>query len=329
MTIPAQTPRARAFLGSLSGGYADLLHSGFAFCGGPHLIHRGHHVCIKPNLTFPHFRKGVMTTPEAVEALVVFLKSYTDRITICESDSGGYNRFSMDEVFRATGIAEMARRYGVRIVNLSYEPSRDIPVEAGVRRLKVPLPVMLLDETDLFITVPVPKVHLNTIVSVAVKNQWGVIQEPAMRLKLHPYFKEVIYAVNRSLPRAFAFVDAKYALTRSGPLRGDAVEWDWGMVTDSIFYADLIVTRLMGLDQRRIRYLDYIFRKEGIRSPAEVAFNTDWTSFRRDPLHLQRDWTDYPGLLTFNSRVLAYIGYESLLAKPLHWLLYRFREPFF
>jgi hypothetical protein len=85
----------------------------------------------------------------------------------------------------------------------------------------------------------------------------------------------------------------------------------------------------MGLDQRRIRYLEYIFRKEGIRSPAEVAFNTDWTSFRRDPLHLQRDWTDYPGLLTFNSRVLAYIGYESLLAKPLHWLLYRFREPFF
>lgn len=329
MTAPAQAPRARAFLGSVSRGYADLLQDGFRFCGGADAIRSGDRVCIKPNLTFPHFRQGVMTTPDALEALVVFLKSYTDRITICESDSGGYNRFSMDEVFRTTGIAEMARRYGVRIVNLSFEPSRVVRVEAGLRRLDVPLPVLLLDDTDRFITVPVPKVHLNTVVSVAVKNQWGVIQEPAMRLKLHPYFKEVIYAVNRSLPRAFAFVDAKYALTRSGPLRGDAVEWNWGMVTDSIFYADLIVTRLMGMDQRRIRYLEYIFRKEGIRSLAEVAFNTDWASFRRGPLHLQREWTDYPGLLTFNSRLLAYIGYESALAKPLHWLLYRFREPFF
>jgi hypothetical protein len=34
-------------------------------------------------------------------------------------------------------------------------------------------------------------------------------------------------------------------------------------------------------------------------------------------------------VLTFNSRFLAYVGYESPLAKPLHWLLYLFREPFY
>jgi uncharacterized protein (DUF362 family) len=306
-----------------------VLQAGFEYCAGAGAIGSGDRVCIKPNLTFPHFRQGVMTNPEALEALVVFLKNFTDRITICESDSGGYNRFSMDDVFRTTGIAEMARRYGVRVVNMSYERSRNIVVKAGLRTLTVPLPILLLDETDRFITVPVPKVHLNTVVSIATKNQWGVIQEPETRLKLHPYFKEVIYQINKSMPRSFVFVDAKYALTRSGPLRGDPVEWNWAMVTDSIFYADLIVTSLMGLSGRRVRYLDYIFRQEGMRSLDEVAFNTDYASFRQGPLHLRREWTDYPGLLTFNSRLLAYIGYESPLAKPLHWLLYRFREPFF
>jgi hypothetical protein len=44
---------------------------------------------------------------------------------------------------------------------------------------------------------------------------------------------------------------------------------------------------------------------------------------------LHRSWTDYPGLLAFHSRALAYLGYESPLAKPLHRLLYRFREPFY
>jgi uncharacterized protein (DUF362 family) len=329
VSSPVKPARARAFIDWLTHGYGPILQAGFEFCGGPRVIARGDRVCIKPNLTFPYFRRGVMTNPEALEALVLYLKDYTDNITICESDSGGYNRFSMDEVFHATGIAEMAGRYGVRVVNMSYAPSRMISVAAGFRRLSVPLPTLLLDETDVFITVPVPKVHLNTVVSAAVKNQWGVIQVPATRLKLHPYFKEVIYQVNKSMPRSFALVDAKYALTRSGPLRGDAVEWNWAMVTDSIFYADLILTYFMGLPPRRIPYLEYIFRKESIRSLEEVAFNVEYSSFKKEALYLRREWTDYPGLFTFNSRFLAYVGYESLLAKPLHWLLYRFREPFF
>jgi uncharacterized protein (DUF362 family) len=102
-----ETPApVRAFIDALSDGYQSVLQRGFEFCGGPRLIRPGDHVCIKPNLTFPYFRKGVMTNPEALEALIVFLKGYTDRITICESDSGGYNRFSMDEVFHKTGIGD-------------------------------------------------------------------------------------------------------------------------------------------------------------------------------------------------------------------------------
>ena len=185
MTTPGKDSRAKAYIGPLTHGYGDILRAGFEFCGGAKVVGSGDRVCIKPNLTFPHFREGVMTNPEAVEALIVFLKSYTDNITICESDSGGYNRFSMDEVFRATGIADMARRYGVR-VNMSYEPSRNISVKAGLRKLSVPLPILLLEETDLFVTVPVPKIHMNTVVSIAVKNQWGVIQEPATRLSFTP-----------------------------------------------------------------------------------------------------------------------------------------------
>ncbi len=41
--------------------------------------------------------------------------------------------------------------------------------------LRVPRPRLLADETDLFISMPVPKVHVNTVLSGAIKNQWGVI----------------------------------------------------------------------------------------------------------------------------------------------------------
>jgi uncharacterized protein (DUF362 family) len=319
----------KVFIDSLRDGYDEVLARAFAFVGDGAAIAPGDRVCIKPNLTFPTFRPGVMTNPEAVEALLRYVTAITPHVTICESDSGGYNRFSMDEVFRATGLDEVARRYGARIVNMSYEPSREIAVRTGMRRLHVPLPTMLLDDTDLFITMPVPKVHMNTTVSIAVKNQWGVIQDPAVRLKLHPYFKHVIYAVNKALPRSLALVDGRYGLTRSGPLRGDPVDWQWLMLATDLFYTDFIVAQLMGFDPHRIGYLRYILRREGIRSLEGVETNTDPMEFSRDDFYLKREWTDYPGLFTFNSRLLAYVGYESALAKPLHWLLYRFREPFF
>ncbi len=115
----------------------------------------------------------------------------------------------MDEVFASTGLKEMAARCGVQILNLTNVNSRNISFRAGWRRLNVPLPAMLLDETDLFITMPVPKVHSNTGISVSLKNQWGIIPEPAMRLRLHPYFNEVIYQINKALPRSISVVDGK------------------------------------------------------------------------------------------------------------------------
>lgn len=320
---------AKLYIEKLGDDYLPSIQRALDWVGLPAHLSAGTRVAIKPNLTFPEFRRGVMTKPEAVEALVMYLKNFTERITICESDSGGYNRFSMDEVFARTGIADFAKRYGVGVVNMSHLPSRSIPVPAWGRTLPVPLPSLLLEETDIFISMPVPKVHSNTIVSLALKNQWGVIQEPALRLKLHPYFKEVIYHVNKALPRSYAIVDGRYGLTRNGPLRGDVLELNWLFACDNLFVTDFVVTQLMGLDYRRIPYLRWIFRKEGIGSLDGLAFNQPLDPFVSTSFFLDREWTDYPGVLTFNSRLLAYIGYESLLARPLHWLLYRFRKPFY
>lgn len=317
---------SRVFIHKLTNSLDDLIAKGFSFLGDRASLKWGDRVSIKPNLTFPEFRKGVMTNPETIEAVIRYLKNFTDQITICESDSGGYNRFSMDEVFHRTGISEFAKRHGVRVVNMSHSSSR--PVQSG-KGFSVPLPRFLLDETDLFVTLPVPKVHSNAIVSLGLKNQWGIIQQPKLRLKLHPYLKEVIYSINKALPQIISLVDGKYGLNRNGPMRGDVVELGWMLLSDDVFVADYVVAEMMGFDWREIPYLRYAFEKEGIDSLAGVTFNDDYRSFVNNLFYLEREWTDYPGVLTFNSRLLAYVGYQSMLARPLHWLLYRFREPFY
>jgi uncharacterized protein (DUF362 family) len=319
----------KVFVTTLESGYAACIAQGFEFLHSGAFISPSDRICIKPNLTFPVFRQGVMTNPEALEALIVYLKHFTDRITICESDSGGYNRFSMDHVFQTTGITKFAKHYGIRVVNMSYSSSRPIHFRYHLKKFSIPLPTLILDECDLFITVPVPKVHANTGVSLSLKNQWGIIQEPALRLKLHPYFREVIYQVNKALPRSIAFVDGKYGLTRNGPMRGDALKLNWVLIGDDLFYVDFAVAEIMGLNPFTIPYLNYILHREGITSLDGVQFNQDHKSFVTERFYLHREWTDLPGVMTFNSRALAYIGYESALAKPLHWLLYKFREPFY
>jgi uncharacterized protein (DUF362 family) len=318
--------RPRLFIDTIKEGYEPALQRGFEFLGVTGRIGREDRVVLKPNLTYPTYRPGVMTSPEAVEALVRHIKEFTSHITICEADSGGYNPFSMSEVFRATGLQAMARKYGVRLVNLTAVESRRISVRSGLRKIHVSVPRLLLDETDLFVTIPVPKVHMNTVVSAALKNQWGTIQRPAERLRLHPYFQEVLYELNVIYPRAIAVVDGRFGLTRSGPMRGDALALNWLIVCDDLFATDFVVAQILGFRPAEIPYLHWMFRRRPVETP---LCNTEWRRFGRSDFYLKRDWTDYPGLFAFRSRLLAYLAYESPLARPLHWLLYRFREPFY
>jgi uncharacterized protein (DUF362 family) len=114
--------KPRMFLDSIGAGYLPVIREGLMHVDLGARLKQGDTVFIKPNLTFPVFRKGVMTNPECVEALIIALKDYTDRIVIGEADSGGYNRFDIDGVMEKTGIKAMGRKYGIRTVNLSHVP---------------------------------------------------------------------------------------------------------------------------------------------------------------------------------------------------------------
>jgi uncharacterized protein (DUF362 family) len=69
-----------------------------------------------------------MTTPECIEAAVRVFCDLGCYVVVGEADSGGYNRFNIDEVFRATGLQKLVPRYGIRVVNLSRLPYRVIQI---------------------------------------------------------------------------------------------------------------------------------------------------------------------------------------------------------
>lgn len=314
------TAPARIFIERLDADYTPGLRRGLAWMNASSPVPRNATVFIKPNLTFPVYRKGVMTNPECVEALVVALKDYTDRIVIGEADSGGYNKFNIADVQEKIGLKALEKKYGVRVMNLSTMPRREIVIRSGRRRVAFPFP-SALDEADVVFSVAVPKIHMNTLVSMSVKNLWGCIPETTARLKLHPYLGDVLREVIRNLKRTVAVIDGRYGLNRSGPMLGDPVELNWLMMADNLYAADTACCRLMQINPSRVPYLSH--------GAPEPEWNQGWEPFVREKFYLKRAWTDYPGLLAFNSPALSYLAYFSPLAGVLHKLLYLFRKPFY
>jgi uncharacterized protein (DUF362 family) len=316
-------------LQGLESGYAKSIESGLQEVGFFERVPTGTPVFLKPNLTFPVYRPGVMTSFECLQAATTILARRGYSVIIGEADSGGYNRFSIDEVFKGMGIDALARETGARITNLSFTEPEWLEIRVGLRRLRVPVPKLLLHEIGAFITLPVPKVHLNTLVSMSIKNQWGCIQEPSERLKLHPFFAEVMYEFNSRLPKAHAIIDGRFGLNRSGPMLGDPVELNWVMVANDLVAADRVCCRLMQIDESRVKFLQH-FRKRGWWPEfSDIKLRPDWEQFRKTKFYLKRKWTDLPGYVCFNNSFLAWLGYRSPLAGFAHWLLYLFREPFY
>jgi len=316
-------------LQDLRDGYPKTVEAGLQEVGFFDRVPTGCSVFLKPNLTFPVYRPGVMTSFECLKAVTTLLSNKGYQVIIGEADSGGYNRFSIDEVFKGMGIDKLAQETGARIVNLSFTEPEWLEVRAGFRRLRVPVPRLLLHEIGAFITLPVPKVHLNTRVSMSIKNQWGCIQEPSERLKLHPYFAEVMYELNSRLPLAHSIIDGRVGLNRSGPMLGDPVDLNWLLVANDLVAADRVCCRLMHIDETEVHHLQY-FRKRGWWcEDSAIRLRPDWEQFRKTRFYLKRKWTDLPGLICFNNAFLAWLGYRSPLAGFAHWLLYLFREPFY
>jgi len=321
--------RPRVYIEHIQCDDLERIRQGLEWIDFAQLVSNSSHIFIKPNLTFPTYRPGVMTSLEAIEAAILAIREYTPHIYIGDADSGGYNRFSMNEVYRETGLWQFANKYGVQVVNLSHIPRKTISFTYRHRTFTLDLPRLLTDEIDLLITMPVPKVHANTGVSLTFKNQWGCIPEPRDRLKLHPYFQHVIWEVNRAVKARVAIVDGRYGLNLNGPMKGQPIELNWILVSNDIGAAAAVTCKVMQIPLNRIKHLRYIKRLGSIPDMEQIEINQDIRSFIKEKFVLRRKWTDYPGFLAFHNPFLAYIAYFSPLAKLLHRILYLFREPFY
>ena len=315
--------KGRVVLERINGDTARAVRSALEQAGLVGRLTSSTRVAIKPNFTYPYYKRGVTTTPLVIREAVRVLREYTPHIAIVETD-GGYGAWKVADAFEGHDILELSKEFGVEIVNLCDEPREMISFVCGQRTHQLPLPSRLLHETDLFITMPVPKIHCMTGLTLSYKNQWGCIPD-IMRLRRHYIFDDAIVAINKALKPA-VLADGTYFLDSNGPMEGDPVRMDLIISATDAGAFDLYVSELMGFPWRRVRHLRRAVQLGDMpASLNDIVFNVPPASARTRVFHLKRTLRNWIALSGFKSRFVTWFGYESWFGRVvLHSILYAF-----
>ncbi len=216
-------------------------------------------VLIKPNLvglpqkfTVPPY--GVVTTTCVVEALVRILKDRgVGRILL--GDGGLVNKeagTSTQITMETLGYPELARRYGLELVDLNQGPFAEVELEG--LKLKLAQPLL---EADFVISLPTLKTHGQCKVSLALKNMKGGLHRQS-KVACHDRSLNLdrnVALMARVLYPDLALIDGRYALAQ-GPLHfGNAQRADLLIAARDSLDADLVGSAVLGHDPAGVGHL--------------------------------------------------------------------------
>ena len=320
--------RSRAFITRVEktpGSLRRALDEALDYIGWANDIHRNDRVFLKPNLTWKEHIPGVTVSPTFLTALLEAMRERVNHLTIGESN-GGYHGFNADEAFQGHGLVDVCKRLDVKLVNLSTVQRKKMTGTILGQLVWAEVPAMLVDDTDVFMTVPVPKIHAMTHVSIAFKNQWGCMPD-VMRLRRHPEFYHTILFLNKILRVHYAVCDGITMLDQNGPMIGVPVEMDTVIAANNPGAASMVGCQIMGIDPWSIK-THQMALKEGMfpASSAEVEVNADPGLFFKKKFVLNAHLTNRVARAAFNSQALTKVIYDSTFGDKLHDAFYTVRR---
>jgi len=224
-------------------------------------------VIIKPNLNSLNGpNTGVTTDVRIVDSLIrILTESYSpSKIEIVESDS--FYRLAC-EAFEALGYAYLPKRHrNVKLVNLSATKSITVrePLRTRLRTLR--LSHVFLG-SNYFITMPKLRTMPPTIISCALKNQFGCLSE-RFKGKYHPYLDTVIANLNTLLRPDLCVVDGIVGKDSRGPKRVGVL-----MMSNDPVACDTVAAKIMGFNPQKIRHIT-LSKDVGIGSMDRIEIET-------------------------------------------------------
>ncbi len=214
----------------------------------------GKKVLLKPNMlaAWPPAR-AVTTHPAIVEGVILALERRGARVMV--GDNPGAQQYG--DAARAADVSGLRAAAGKRWVDLATSPVEVAVHSRFFERLAVSREVL---EADLIVNLPKLKTHMQTTLSGAVKNMFGILVG-SQKARVHSIcariadFAEALVDIYAIRPPSLTLMDAVVGMEGNGPSGGKPriinriIASEHGVAVDGVFAA------MVGLDPDRLGVL--------------------------------------------------------------------------
>ena len=274
-------------------------------------LENARHVLIKPNLVSVYHDSGFderdypeTTDPRVFEAVVSYIRQYTNKISIVESSG---KPMPTPVSFRTAGYDRIAKYYGTDLIPLEQQPVVRYMLPKAEVMKEVYLPE-ILDEVvrgqAFYISVPKMKTNLYTGVTLGFKNAMGTI----------PYFlreRNHSHLINKKLADLLylfkpdlTVIDGIIGGEGNTPAPVDPVRVGMIVCGNNSVEVDRITTYMMGFDPEQNKLMQEAVRRGFSDPDVEIIGNVRVTKFRPAISSLMDEKTkhDFPNLLALAGR---------------------------
>jgi len=248
-------------------------------------IKKGERILIKPNLVSPH--KKATTNIKLIQSVVDIVKKEKGIPIIGESS--GYE-FETSKSFDILGINKIKN---AKLVN--FDECKFTKVRQGKTSMKVPKIVL---ECDKIINLPKFKMHSITIVSLGLKNLFGIIHRETRR-KFHiSGLSKGIVKVNQKFRPYLTIVDGINIMSNKAVF-GKEVKSNILIAGRDTVSVDEVCCRIIGINSNRIKHIKIAKKILGNKERLEIK-----------------------GIYKKNLRLSSNRGFKKSLHNSLFWLAY-------
>lgn len=210
----------------------------------------GDRVLLKPNLLAAYpIQRRVTTDPAIVRAAAKLVIKVGGTPFIGDSPAIG----SFKRVAALTGMADVASELGLKVEELCHPRSVTLPAEARFKKLEIASQVL---EADVVINLPKLKTHGQMLLTLGVKNLFGVIvaQRKAewhhMAGVSRDAFASLLLDIYLGVKPALTILDGVWGMEGNGPSNGDPRRLNLIAAAEDAVALDTALCGLLGVPPR-------------------------------------------------------------------------------
>lgn len=208
-------------------------------------------IFLKPNLNSDMCGlTGNTTDLRILSAVMTFMKNngYSN-VTVGDGTSSGFINTEINVISRLK-VDSLANEFEFKILDLNDAPSKTVQLE---NETNVKIAKICLD-SELFVNLPKIKTHVETKVSICLKNMIGCVVG-IQKQKMHRNLHSNIIRLNEVIQPDIHIVDGVIAMEGTGPSRGQPVKMGLIISGRNPTLIDCVCTRLMGFVPEHVPYL--------------------------------------------------------------------------